>query len=317
MKKLLLLLISFLFVSLSMSAAWGHRYATEQAEQNPTINAGQTVTMSVEWGEGDWQESKIGYGTSTDGSDWTWVDINWFENDPAEGSSNKRCKVDITINEAGRYYYVYKFKKGDVDGHQYGSADWSENAAWNTESIVSYIDVLRNDYSGEVVAPTTAVVGADSIALNAVDGYEYAIIAAGGDVMSLVFQDDTVFNDLMANTSYDIYQRVKETASYNASAISEKLNVNTATVTAISEKLLTVAKIYSVNRQLHIDLTSNGDQNAEILVVNLAGWVLSIENKGLSSGKNELCLPDEYRQGIYIVNIITQNKRITKKIAIR
>ena len=186
--KNIILLISALLLSVLMYAdvstgltAWGHRYATEQADQNPTINAGQSVTMSIEWGEGDWQESKIGYGTSTDGSDWTWVDINWFENGD---NTNKRCRVDITLNEAGRYYYVYKFRKGDVDGHQYGSDAWSENAAWNTESIVSYIDVLRNDYVGEVIAPTTAVIDKDSLALNAVDGYESAISAAGGDVAS-------------------------------------------------------------------------------------------------------------------------------------
>ena len=132
------IIILFVVLSFSLFAyPWGHRYATEQSWQNTTITKGSTLTFSVEWGEGDWTHSDLGYGTTTDGTGWTWVDIPWFED--GEGS-NKRCKTNVTFNTAGTYYYAYRMEKPTgTYSYQHGSDQWSENSG--TLSAVSYVTV--------------------------------------------------------------------------------------------------------------------------------------------------------------------------------
>jgi len=144
MKKIILFgALTILAFSL-FANPWGHRYPTEQSWQDTTIDKGTTLTFSVEWGEGDWTHSDLGYGTSTDGTGWTWVDIPWFE----DGSgSNKRCKTTVTFNTAGTFYYAYRMDKNSTISYQHGSDSWSENAS--TLSATSYVIVQE---------PPTAVV---------------------------------------------------------------------------------------------------------------------------------------------------------------
>ncbi|MEA2077167.1 MAG: T9SS type A sorting domain-containing protein [Candidatus Marinimicrobia bacterium] len=125
MKKIILLLILICFVSFASAYEHAHRYATWQADEDPSINEGESVTFSVEWGKGGWDAggSKVGYGTSTDGTSWTWVDIDWIED--GEGS-NKRCSTSVTFNTAGTYYYAFRYITGGTEQFCHGYADWAE-----------------------------------------------------------------------------------------------------------------------------------------------------------------------------------------------
>jgi hypothetical protein len=139
MNKTLLFFVLLFSVSLAFAAPYGHRYDVEQAWETTSICEGQTLRFSVEWGEGDWTNSQLGYGTSTDGSGWTWVGINWFEDG---GGSNKRCRVDVQFNTQGTYYYAYAMEKpASTTTYQHGSDGWSENAS----SISAYNYVLVED----------------------------------------------------------------------------------------------------------------------------------------------------------------------------
>ena len=127
MKKIFFIFIFTLMAFSLFAYPWGHRYATVQSWADTTICVGNTLTFSVEWGEGDWTHSDLGYGTSQDGTGWTWVDIPWFE----DGSgSNKRCKTDVTFNTVGDYYYSYRMEKpAGTYSYQDGNDAWSENSA--------------------------------------------------------------------------------------------------------------------------------------------------------------------------------------------
>ncbi len=117
----------FLISSFSVSAEdWGHRYSTEQANQNITVDVNVSVTVSVEWNQGDWTSSSFGYGLTTDGTNWTWVDCGWFENGNGD---NKRCKTTVSVSIPGKYYYAYRFIKGGTTSYQHGSDEWSLNAS--------------------------------------------------------------------------------------------------------------------------------------------------------------------------------------------
>ncbi len=67
----------------------------------------------------------------------------------------------------------------------------------------------------------------NSITLEAFAGYEYLLVADGAAVGTGTWQDSNVFTSLSASTAYDIYQRVKETATHMASETSTKLDVTT------------------------------------------------------------------------------------------
>ncbi len=72
-------------------------------------------------------------------------------------------------------------------------------------------------------APTRASATATSITLNATDGYEYS-----RDQVN--WQSTTTFHDLAAGTSYNFYQRVKQTATELASASSPAASLSTQPV---------------------------------------------------------------------------------------
>ena len=151
MKKIFLFFVFIISLTYLFAYPWGHRYPTVQSWQNTTINKGTSLTFSVEWGEGDWTHSDLGYGLTTDGTDWTWVDIPWFEN--GEGN-NKRCKTTVTFNTAGKYYYAYRMEKPTgTYSYQHGSDQWSENSG--TLSAVSYVEV--NEPLPIVLASFTAI----------------------------------------------------------------------------------------------------------------------------------------------------------------
>jgi hypothetical protein len=136
MKKVLFLVL-VLLPAIIFAQPWGHRYDVEQVSQNIIVDINTPFTVSVEWGEGDWDAdgSKFGYGISTDGTDWTWVNLPWFE----DGSgSNKRCKSILSISIPGKYYYAYRMDKGGTS-YSFGGVDWAQNST--TLSAVSTIIV--------------------------------------------------------------------------------------------------------------------------------------------------------------------------------
>ncbi|MCE5188085.1 MAG: hypothetical protein LLF75_02710 [Eubacteriales bacterium] len=69
-------------------------------------------------------------------------------------------------------------------------------------------------------APTMASATATSITLNAVSGYQYSL---GGTN----WQDTTTFHNLAAGSAYTFYQRVAETSTTLASAVSSPVNFST------------------------------------------------------------------------------------------
>ncbi|MCD6233623.1 MAG: hypothetical protein J7K63_01100, partial [Candidatus Marinimicrobia bacterium] len=133
---------------------WGHRYSTIQDWENGEFNItlGEKINFSVEWGEGDWTNSSLGYGTSNDGTNWTWQDLPWFED--GEGT-NKRCSTQVQFESSGTYYYAYRLIKNEETTYQFGSDEWSENAnnlqAQNTVKLTvnaipnpTNVSVIRN-----------------------------------------------------------------------------------------------------------------------------------------------------------------------------
>ena len=153
MKKLLLLfLLAFVVNNISQANPYGHRYATEQSTQDITVDINTSFTVSVEWGEGDWDGamgSAFGYGISNDGTDWTWVQLPWFE----DGSgSNKRCRTDVSISIPGKYYYAYRMIKAANGGttYSFGSDGWLENSSTlvaTSTIIVGEVSAQAGDWS--------------------------------------------------------------------------------------------------------------------------------------------------------------------------
>jgi hypothetical protein len=117
---------------------WGHRYNNEQPNENIIIKAGVPFTVSVEWGEGDWESSSAGYGASRDGSNWTWQEINYFK----DGTGyNKRCKTTLRIYNVGKYYYAYRIVKNGKISYCLGDSAWKENTS--LLAATRYIEVVK------------------------------------------------------------------------------------------------------------------------------------------------------------------------------
>ena len=82
--------------------------------------------------------------------------------------------------------------------------------------------ITKAPYSGEVIKPAQQTVTSNSVVLQSVPGYEYK----RGDE---AWQPGTTFTGLTAGESYDFYQRVMETDTTSASAVSEKTTITTLT----------------------------------------------------------------------------------------
>ena len=82
--------------------------------------------------------------------------------------------------------------------------------------------VLKAENTTVPAAPTMNSATATSIILNTISGYQYSL---GGSN----WQDSTTFSGLTTGTSYDFYQRVKETSTTLASATSDKTTIKTVT----------------------------------------------------------------------------------------
>ena len=89
-----------------------------------------------------------------------------------------------------------------------------------TGTLSATTTITKAPYTASVTKPVQQTVGETSIVLQSVTGYEY--MRTGGS-----WQDSTTFSGLTAGTSYDFYQRAKETTTTQASATSDKTTIKT------------------------------------------------------------------------------------------
>ena len=91
-----ILFIAFVVMALVAFTAhaepWAHRYdgTGGQSWQVITNQGGSALTVAVEWNQSSWTSSDFGWGTSTDGTGWTWGDCPWFE----DGDNNNKRIIE-------------------------------------------------------------------------------------------------------------------------------------------------------------------------------------------------------------------------------
>jgi len=166
MKKLFVLTLALLSLcSLSFAGdPWGHRYASGPGETNIQpwasliTNTPNPVVllMSYEWGRGGWdgaEGAQVGVGPTTDGSSWTWTNLNWWQD--GDGS-NKRTMTDAAF-ATGTNYYAYRFKATDINAGEYryasGSADWNDLSLNTTVASVASTSYMV------IVVPEAGMIG--------------------------------------------------------------------------------------------------------------------------------------------------------------
>ena len=143
-KTLLIAIFALSLIALTAKAdPWAHRYdgTGGQSWRAITNQGGSALTVAVEWNQSSWTSLDFGWGTSTDGSGWTWQDCPWFE----DGSgSDKRCRTDVTILTNGTYYYAFKMVYSGGTFYQYGDASWQDIAGNTTLSAdtASFIEII-------------------------------------------------------------------------------------------------------------------------------------------------------------------------------
>ncbi len=146
MKNKILLTAIFTLALITLTAnadPWAHRYdgTGGQSWRATTNQGGLALTVAVEWNQASWTSSDFGWGTSTDGSGWTWQDCPWFENG---NNDDKRCRTDVTISGNGTYYYAFRLVYSAGTYYQYGDATWADINANTTLSAdtASFIKIV-------------------------------------------------------------------------------------------------------------------------------------------------------------------------------
>lgn len=116
-----------------------------------------------------------------------------------------------------------------------------------------------------------------SITVTSVAGYEYLLVADGASATG-TWQNSNVFTSLSAITSYDIYQRIKETETHKASGISIKLDVTTnaaptyaASVNPTSTTFAAVGVGYGAQVEQEFTITNDGSGTITNLSATLGG----------------------------------------------
>ncbi|SMC81810.1 S-layer homology domain-containing protein [Papillibacter cinnamivorans] len=130
----------------------------------------------------------------------------------AEISGATGQRYTLTADDIGREISVQADSSVETDG----------------PLVSSSVTVAKAD-CGTVtgIAPVLSSKTVRSITVIQVAGYEYAVVAHGAAVPSAGWQDSNVFTTLSPGRDYDVYQRVKETATVKASAPSDALGVTT------------------------------------------------------------------------------------------
>ncbi|MCL1983091.1 MAG: dockerin type I domain-containing protein [Clostridiales bacterium] len=128
----------------------------------------------------------------------------WFVDSKAVGAPDADNTYFVTAGDIGKAVSV-QITSADKTGELYAAT----------------VPVMKALYKGgDAVAPRAAYKTSTSIQLALVDAYEYS---SGGSL----WQDSPVFAGLLPDTTYDFYQRVKATATHDASAPSPVLKAAT------------------------------------------------------------------------------------------
>jgi len=184
-------------------------------------------------------------------------------------------------NNTGTLSYQWTKNDGDIAG----ATDSAYTLAESDITALIRVKISSSVETGTLTsAPTAAVEKADcttakgvtptlssktttGITVVAVAGYEYILVADGAAVDTGTWQDSNEFTSLLANTAYDIYQRVKETATHKASNVSEKLDATTdavptytASISPTSQTFTAATEGYGQQaaREFTIDNTGTG-----------------------------------------------------------
>lgn len=138
---------------------------------------------------------------------------------------------------------VYQWYRGDAAISGAAGDTYIPKEAADVNQTIKVV-VTADGYTGELSASTADQVAKgdgpaapgtptekshthNSITVNAVSGQEYACVTNGAQPQVGDWKDNSTFTGLTANTTYDIYTRVKATATHNASPSSAVLTVAT------------------------------------------------------------------------------------------
>ncbi|MEA2077169.1 MAG: T9SS type A sorting domain-containing protein [Candidatus Marinimicrobia bacterium] len=327
MKKLVLLIILVCLVSFGFAIPRGHRYDVEQNWESTNINEGATVTFSVEWNLGEWDASQVGYGTTQNGSGWTWVDLPWFE-DGFE--SNRRCKTNVTFSSSGTYYYAYKIviPEGDPKNppgstYQHGSSEWSDNSetlsASNTVTVSEVptpitLSFFTAEIKGGVVELTWVTVSEteNSHFLVYRDGEVIGQIAGNGtctDPHEYVFLDEQVQAGVHEYAIADVTYGGEE---FLHTSVSVEVHAETG------ETDFVLNKVYPnpFNPTTVISMHYAVGSNAVVNIYNTQGVLVEeLVNDFVEAGNYELTWDASgMSSGVYIVRMMTRNTMQSQKI---
>ncbi|MGV8146314.1 MAG: S-layer homology domain-containing protein [Alkaliphilus sp.] len=143
----------------------------------------------------------------------------------------------------------------------------AEDFAFEDAIIIEVVDELQ--WSTSVIPPSLLSRSHNRIALVNLTDYEYIKVANNANVSTGIWQDSNVFTGLSAGTPYDFYQRVKATATRNASEISTKLDITTRNRPSNEEDLVEDSPIHSVTRAFeNAELNSKGQLVGTIEIKN-------------------------------------------------
>ena len=104
---------------------------------------------------------------------------------------------------------------------------WSSSEAGTITSAQTASVKKENSTVSKGVLPVLSDRSRHTITLTTRTGYEYMLVKNGYSYTTGTWQGSNVFTDLTSDTYYDAYQRVKETSTHKASAVSDKLDVHT------------------------------------------------------------------------------------------
>ncbi len=324
MKKLLTILMVLMLTSLVFAAPWSHRYDVWQAEENDTINAG-LYTFAVEWGEGGWTSTTLGYGKSTNGSGWIWIDIPWVED--GEGT-NKRCSTVVDFSDTtGVFYYVFKMTKDGFDYHNNGSAEWDESTTDFAGQVSSFLTV--NDFGTPItLASFTAKAKNGIVEVMWTTGSEtensHFIVYRDGDAIAQVDGAGTtsesndykvvdnavtpgVHEYALADVSYAGVEKVHETVSVDVSATVEAVDF-----------VLNKAYPNPFNPSTAISYQLSAVSNVDLCIYNTSGELIETLYRGEHpAGAYELVWnAANMPSGVYIVKLLAGNVISSQKIVL-
>ncbi|MCL1810342.1 MAG: dockerin type I domain-containing protein [Clostridiales bacterium] len=164
----------------------------------------------------------------------------WFVNSKAVGAPSGDSTYFVTVDDIGKAVSV-QITAADKTGELHAVT----------------VPVMKAIYEGSAaIAPKAVNKTSNSIQLALVDAYEYS---SGGSL----WQDSPLFAGLLPNTTYEFYQRVKATATHDASAASPVLKTATldpskvyASLSVPAESGIESRVFYTLSLRQAVDLLS-------------------------------------------------------------